>query len=76
MPHKVLNWEMPTFVHNQESPADEGLSGVAEEELKQCLEPIMQSIRQVDADTLLKLRRTSSSRGARVKDGYVHSCGW
>jgi hypothetical protein len=47
-----------------------GLSNIAIEELDNVLEPIVQQLKELDAESLLHLTRVSSG-GARLNDGYV-----
>jgi hypothetical protein len=66
--HNIAQWDWPYF-QKHKCPPEDGLSGVAEEELRASLEPVMRAIRELNAEDLIKLRRVSISQGARLKEG-------
>jgi hypothetical protein len=60
-------WTLPSIIKNGRARGC-GLSDVSSEELQKWLEPVVDRLKQLDAEALLQLNRVKSG-GARLRDG-------
>lgn len=76
-----MNSALPFFLHSPTFPSDameftlpgiardgdKGLGGVSKEVLEKCLQPVMRGLENMDANSLLELKRVK--QGARLMPG-------